>query len=58
MRGLVVLTFAWMIGLGMASPVLKPQLTGEEHYSESYTLSADLSDGSFVLFQTLFFNFV
>ena len=52
-----MLLFAWMIGLVMATPVLQPQLTGEEQYSESYTLSADLSDGSFLLFQTLFFNF-
>ena len=48
---------AWIIGLGMATPILKPQLTGEEQYSESYTLSADLSDGSFLLFQILFSNF-
>ena len=49
--------FAWMIGLVMATPVLQPQLTGEEQYFESYTLSADLSDGSFLLFQILFSNF-
>ena len=52
-----MLFFAWIIGLGMATPILQPQLTGEERYSESYTLSADLSDGSFLLFQVLFFNF-
>ena len=52
-----MLLFAWIIRLGLATPVLQPQLTGEEQYSESFTLSADLSDGSFVLFQTLFFNF-
>ena len=52
-----MLFFAWIIGLGMATPILQPQLTSEERYSESYTLSADLSDGSFVLFQVLFFNF-
>ena len=52
-----MLFFAWMIGLGMATPILKPQMSSEERYSESYTLSADLSDGSFVLFQVLFFNF-
>ena len=49
--------FTWMIGQGMATPVLQPQLTGEEQYFESYTLSADLSDGSFLLFQILFSNF-
>ena len=49
--------FDWMIGLGMASPILNPQLTGEEQYFESYTLSADLTDGSFLLYQILFSNF-
>ena len=52
-----MLFFALMIGLGMATPILQPQISSGERYSESYTLSADLSDGSFLLFQILFFNF-
>ena len=44
--------------IGVGTPVLQPQLTGEEQYSESYTLSADLSDGSFVLFFRPFLTLV
>ena len=57
LRSLILLC----VSLGLSKPILAqdlllPRSTGNEAYSESFTLLADLDDGSYVLLQYLFTN--
>ncbi len=57
LRSLILLC----VSLGLSEPILAqdlllPRSTGNEAYSESFTLLADLDDGSYVLLQYLFTN--
>jgi len=45
-----------LLAVAKAGPILLPDMTNEEQFGETYTMVADLSDGSFLLFQILFSN--
>lgn len=57
LRSLMLLCVSLVLSnTALAQDLLLPRSTGNEAYSESFTLLADLEDGSYVLLQYLFTN--